>query len=79
MINWIKFASPCNFSNTDSYACMQLLKSQYTEKEGYYIRKSPKVFTFKDSGDASKSFLSIEVKNEGCVMSADPENKKVSE
>ena len=61
----------------DSYACMQLLKSQYTEKEGYYIRNSPKVFTFKDSGD--NSCLSIKVKDEGCVTSADPENKKVSE
>ena len=51
---------------------MQLLKSQYTEEEGYYIRKPPKVFTFKES------YLSIKVKDEGCVMAADPKNKTVS-
>ena len=56
---------------------MQILKSQYTENEGYYNRKPPKMFTFRDSGDTS---LSIEVQDiEGCVMSADPRNKKVSE
>ena len=54
---------------------MQILKSQYTEKEGYYIRKPPKVFTFKDT---SESCLSVEVKDDGCVMSADPKNKKAS-
>ena len=77
----IQFASHAyNFSNMDCYnPLMQILKSQYTEKEGYYIRKPPKVFTFKDSGDTSKSCLSIQVKDEGCVMSADPKNKKVSE
>ena len=58
---------------------MQILKSQYTEKEGYYIRKPPKVFTFKDLGDTSESYLSIKVKDDGCVMSADPKNKKVSD
>ena len=57
---------------------MQILKSQYTEKEGYYIR-SPKMFTFKDSGDTSESCLSLKVKDVGCVMAADPENKMVRE
>ena len=58
---------------------MQILKSQYTEREGYYIRKPPKVFIFKDSGDTSDACLSVEVKGDGCVISADPKNKKVSE
>ena len=58
---------------------MQLLKSQYTEREGYYIRRPPKVFTFKDSGDSSESSLLIQVRDEGCVMAADPENKLVRE
>ena len=58
---------------------MQILKSQYTEKEGYYIRRPPKMFTFKDSGDTSESYLSIKVKDDGCVMAADPENKQVRE
>ena len=61
---------------------MQLLKSQYTEDEGYYIRRPPKVFAFEVSGDTSisESCLSVEVKNEGCLrMAADPENKLVRE
>ena len=37
------------------------------------------MFTFKDSGDASESCLLIEVRDEGCVMAADPENKLVRE
>ena len=37
------------------------------------------MFTFKDSGDTSESYLSIKVKVEGCVMAADPENKLVRE
>ena len=37
------------------------------------------MFTFKDLGDTSESCLSIEVKYEGCVMAADPENKLVRE
>jgi hypothetical protein len=39
------------------------------------------MFTFEDSelGGTSESCLSIKVEDEGCVMSADPKNKKVSE
>ena len=37
------------------------------------------MFAFKDSGDTSDSCLSIKVKDEGCVMAADPENKMVRE
>ena len=55
---------------------MQALKSQYTEKEGYLIRK-PKIFTFKDPGDGSEPYLSIKVEDVGCAMAADPENKQV--
>lgn len=55
---------------------MQALKSQYTEKEGYLIRK-PKMFMFKDPGDDLEPYLSIKVEDEGCLMAADPENKQV--
>jgi hypothetical protein len=37
------------------------------------------MFTFKDSGDTLESCLSIKVEDEGCVIAADPRNKKVSE
>ena len=37
------------------------------------------MFTFKDSGDTSDACLSVEVRGDGCVISADPKNKKVSE
>ena len=57
---------------------MQALKSQYTEKHGYFIRK-PKMFTFKDPGDDSEPYLSIKTDAEGFVMAADPKNKKVSD
>ena len=57
---------------------MQTLKSQYTEKEGFLIRK-PKMFTFKDPGDTSDPYLSIKAEDDGCVMAADPKNKKVSD
>ena len=57
---------------------MQALKSQYTEKDGYFIRK-PKIFTFKDPEDDSDPYLSIKTDAEGFVMAADPKNKKVSD
>ena len=39
------------------------------------------MFAFEVSGDTSisESCLSVEVKNEGCLMAADPENKLVRE
>ena len=75
----MQFAAHHNYVTYGLYVIphMQMLKSQYTEKEGYYIRRPPKMFAFKDSGDTSDSCLSIKVKDEGCVMAADPENKQV--
>ena len=56
---------------------MQVLKSQYTEKEGYFIRK-PNFFRFKSPGDGLDPYLSIKVENKSCVLAANPKNKQVS-
>lgn len=56
---------------------MQALKSQYTEKEGYFVRK-PRLFKFKDLGGGMEPCLSIKVKDEVCVVAAVPENKQVN-
>ena len=37
------------------------------------------MFTFKDPGDTSDPYLSIKAEDDGCVMAADPKNKKVSD
>ena len=57
---------------------IQALKSQYTEKEGYCIRK-PKMFIFKDLEDGLEPYLLIKAEDEKCVMAADPKNKKVND
>lgn len=56
---------------------MQALKSQYTEKDGYYFVTKPKPFRFKDPGDDLEPYLLIKVEHKGCVMAANPENKQV--
>ena len=56
---------------------VQSLRSQYTEEEGYLIRK-PKSFTLRDPGDGSEPYLSIQVEDERCVAAANPKNKQVS-
>ena len=57
---------------------MQALKSQYTEKEGYVIRK-PKIFLFEDPGDGLEPYLSITMDEyKGCFVAANPQNKQVN-